>query len=250
MNTGAGCQALLQGIFLTQGWNPHHLCLLHCRRVFYRCTTWEATVPKETGQSPAVTRGAGGDPGLLRCLSGRARGPSGLRASGSCPFSQSGPVMAADLSPKARGMQEGAAHSPLPSSCGTQDPRVARGWLEQQQSDPARVFITTGSVGRALPGLEGAGKSIHFTGQLHFPWTCFPHTQQSRPPAGSERLGRRASRRRRHLCRVLNGGEAGVCRQVCVHMCLRVWERAEHTQYAGRTGRWCAAEPGLHARRF
>ena len=28
-NTGAGCHFLLQGIFLTQGWNPHLLCLLN-----------------------------------------------------------------------------------------------------------------------------------------------------------------------------------------------------------------------------
>ena len=28
-NTEAGCHALLQGIFLTQGSNPHLLCLLH-----------------------------------------------------------------------------------------------------------------------------------------------------------------------------------------------------------------------------
>ena len=28
-NTGVGCQALLQGIFPTQGMNPHLLCLLH-----------------------------------------------------------------------------------------------------------------------------------------------------------------------------------------------------------------------------
>ena len=28
-NTGVGCHALLQGIFLTQGLNPHLLCLLH-----------------------------------------------------------------------------------------------------------------------------------------------------------------------------------------------------------------------------
>ena len=32
-NTGVGCHSLLQGIFLTQGWNPHLLCLLH----------WQAT---------------------------------------------------------------------------------------------------------------------------------------------------------------------------------------------------------------
>ena len=28
-NTGVGCHFLLQGIFPTQGWNPHLLCLLH-----------------------------------------------------------------------------------------------------------------------------------------------------------------------------------------------------------------------------
>ena len=28
-NLGVGCHVLLQGIFLTQGLNPHHLCLLH-----------------------------------------------------------------------------------------------------------------------------------------------------------------------------------------------------------------------------
>ena len=28
-NTGVGCHALLQGIFLTQGWHLHLLCLLH-----------------------------------------------------------------------------------------------------------------------------------------------------------------------------------------------------------------------------
>ena len=30
-NTGVGCHALLQGIFLTQGSNPHLLCFLHWR---------------------------------------------------------------------------------------------------------------------------------------------------------------------------------------------------------------------------
>ena len=38
-NTGVGCHALLQGIFLTQGWNP---CLLHCRQIIYRWATGEA----------------------------------------------------------------------------------------------------------------------------------------------------------------------------------------------------------------
>ena len=28
-NTGVGCHALLQGIFRTQGWNPHLSCLQH-----------------------------------------------------------------------------------------------------------------------------------------------------------------------------------------------------------------------------
>ena len=34
-NTGEACHAFLQGIFLTQGWNPHLLCLLHCRQILY-----------------------------------------------------------------------------------------------------------------------------------------------------------------------------------------------------------------------
>ena len=34
-NTGVGCHFLLQGIFLTQGSNPHLLHLLHCRQVLY-----------------------------------------------------------------------------------------------------------------------------------------------------------------------------------------------------------------------
>ena len=37
-NTGMGCHFLLQGIFLTQGSNPH---LLHCRRFLYHSTTRE-----------------------------------------------------------------------------------------------------------------------------------------------------------------------------------------------------------------
>ena len=32
-NTGVGFCALLQGLFLTQGLNPHLLCLLHCRLI-------------------------------------------------------------------------------------------------------------------------------------------------------------------------------------------------------------------------
>ena len=33
---------LLQGIFLTQGWNLYLLRLLHCRQILYHCATWEA----------------------------------------------------------------------------------------------------------------------------------------------------------------------------------------------------------------
>ena len=34
-NTGVGCHALLQGIFLTQGMNLHLLRLLYCRQILY-----------------------------------------------------------------------------------------------------------------------------------------------------------------------------------------------------------------------
>ena len=34
-NTGVGCHALLQGIFLIQGLNPRLLELLHCRQILY-----------------------------------------------------------------------------------------------------------------------------------------------------------------------------------------------------------------------
>ena len=40
-NTGMGCHFLFQGIFPTQGLNPHILCLLHCRQIFYRWATCE-----------------------------------------------------------------------------------------------------------------------------------------------------------------------------------------------------------------
>ena len=38
-NTGVGCHALLQGIFLTKGLN---LGLLHCRQTFYHLKHWES----------------------------------------------------------------------------------------------------------------------------------------------------------------------------------------------------------------
>ena len=38
-NTGVGCHFLLQGIFLTQGWNPRLLHLLLWQRFFTTSTT-------------------------------------------------------------------------------------------------------------------------------------------------------------------------------------------------------------------
>ena len=44
-NTGVGCHALLQGIFLTQGWNLYLLCLLH----------WQAgSLPLEPPGKPLI----------------------------------------------------------------------------------------------------------------------------------------------------------------------------------------------------
>ena len=40
-NTGAGCHALLQGIFQTQGLNLCLLHLLHRWWILYHCTTWK-----------------------------------------------------------------------------------------------------------------------------------------------------------------------------------------------------------------
>ena len=41
-NTTVGCHSLHQGIFLTQGWNLHLLCLLHWQAGFLPIATWEA----------------------------------------------------------------------------------------------------------------------------------------------------------------------------------------------------------------
>ena len=41
-----GCHSLLQGIFLTQGWNPG---LLHCRQILYRLSH-QYHFAKETGR--------------------------------------------------------------------------------------------------------------------------------------------------------------------------------------------------------
>ena len=40
-HTGVDCHALLQGIFPTQGSNPHLLCLLHWQGFFTTSATWE-----------------------------------------------------------------------------------------------------------------------------------------------------------------------------------------------------------------
>ena len=39
----SGCLFPLQGILLTQGSNPHLLCLLHWKLILYHCVPWEAT---------------------------------------------------------------------------------------------------------------------------------------------------------------------------------------------------------------
>ena len=45
-NTGVGCYALLQGIFLTQGSNPHLLHLLNCRWILYCWATRGALIAR------------------------------------------------------------------------------------------------------------------------------------------------------------------------------------------------------------
>ena len=49
-NTGVGCHSLLQGIFLTQGWNPG---LLHCRQVLYHLSH-QGSLLKSTHLTPVV----------------------------------------------------------------------------------------------------------------------------------------------------------------------------------------------------
>ena len=60
-NAGLGCHFLLQGIFLTQGWNPHLLG----RWILYHGATW-ADVTAETRRGAA--RGADGDIWLVSRL--------------------------------------------------------------------------------------------------------------------------------------------------------------------------------------
>ena len=59
-NTGGGCHTLLQGIFLTQGWNPG---LPHRRRILYRLSHQESlwmlgwvAYPFSRGSSPSRNR--------------------------------------------------------------------------------------------------------------------------------------------------------------------------------------------------
>ena len=49
-STGVGCHFLLQGIFLTQGWNPG---LLHCRQVLYHLSH-QGSLLKSTHLTPVV----------------------------------------------------------------------------------------------------------------------------------------------------------------------------------------------------
>ena len=42
-NTGVGCYALLQGIFLTLGWNPHFLSLLDWQEGYFTTSTTRET---------------------------------------------------------------------------------------------------------------------------------------------------------------------------------------------------------------
>ena len=44
-NTGVGCHALLQGIYLTQESNPPLLSLLHCRGILYPLSHLESPFP-------------------------------------------------------------------------------------------------------------------------------------------------------------------------------------------------------------
>ena len=68
-NTGIGCHSLLQGIFPTQGSNPHLLCLLHCEADSFvhqlmnaKCNIpieWNITWPITRDEVPAHTKKQG-----------------------------------------------------------------------------------------------------------------------------------------------------------------------------------------------
>ena len=50
-NPRVGCHSLLQGIFLTQEWNP---CLLHCRKILYQLSHQEALFPVTTADKDMI----------------------------------------------------------------------------------------------------------------------------------------------------------------------------------------------------
>ena len=54
MNTGVGCHFLLQGIFSTQGLNPHLLWLLNGRQILYCCATGETILESTCRLNKAV----------------------------------------------------------------------------------------------------------------------------------------------------------------------------------------------------
>ena len=55
-NTGMGCEALLQGMFLKQDLNLHLLQLLHCRQILYCRATREASGRGEAEPKLLVSR--------------------------------------------------------------------------------------------------------------------------------------------------------------------------------------------------
>ena len=64
MNTGVGCHALLQGIFLTQGLNSHLLYLLHCQvAVVVKNLPAKARDLRDVSSVPGSGRSPGGGHG-------------------------------------------------------------------------------------------------------------------------------------------------------------------------------------------
>ena len=54
-NTGVGCHFLLQGIFPTQGLNPHLLGLLHWLRQVHSLLRWHLGSPKHLYEIPPIS---------------------------------------------------------------------------------------------------------------------------------------------------------------------------------------------------
>ena len=58
-NTGVGCHVVLQGIFSTQGSNPHLVCLLYWRRILYLVRQLRTVVIfKRRGSQPSSGQGS------------------------------------------------------------------------------------------------------------------------------------------------------------------------------------------------